>query len=99
MSKQGMTALYERVQSDESFRAQLQEASSPQDKHRIVSEAGFDVERADLDTLRSLAGMTELSDEDLERVAGGGGTLTGVDISVGITASGGAAAFAAALAF
>lgn len=95
MSAQGMTALYERLESDEAFRTRLEEARSPADKHRLVAAEGFDVDSADFSTLRSLAGANELSDEDLERVAGGSGTGTataGAAVSIGSVA---AAAFAA----
>jgi predicted ribosomally synthesized peptide with nif11-like leader len=74
MSAEGATALYERVSSDEGFRGQLEAAKTPEEKRRIVTEAGYDVTPDDLPTIKSLAGMTELSDEDLEKVAGGGNT-------------------------
>jgi predicted ribosomally synthesized peptide with nif11-like leader len=74
MSAAGAAALYERVGSDEEFRGQLEAAETPDDKYRIVSQAGYDVSRDDLPTLRKLAGVNELSDEDMEKVAGGGVT-------------------------
>jgi predicted ribosomally synthesized peptide with nif11-like leader len=85
MSKEGATALYGRISSDEAFSAQLEAAETPDDKRRIVTEAGYDVGRDDLSTVRKLAGMSEISDEDLEKVAGGmgditGGILTGVGV-------------------
>jgi predicted ribosomally synthesized peptide with nif11-like leader len=76
MSAEGATALYERVTSDEEFRARLEAAETPEEKGQVVTEAGFDVSRDDLSTVRSLAGVSELSDEDLEKVAGGGATST-----------------------
>jgi predicted ribosomally synthesized peptide with nif11-like leader len=83
MSAEGATALYERVTSDEEFRTQLQAAGSPEDKRRIVTEAGYDVSTDDLPTIRNLAGATELSDEDLEKVAGGIGDGTAGGIAGG----------------
>jgi predicted ribosomally synthesized peptide with nif11-like leader len=83
MTTQGATALYERVSSDETFSAQLEAAGTPDDKRRIVTEAGYDVSRDDLSTFRKLAGMSELSDEDLEKVAGGSGSLTTVLVGDG----------------
>lgn len=97
MSKQGITALYERAQADDEFIARLEAASSPEEKHRIVSEAGFDVEPDDLDTLRSVAGLSELSDEDLERVAGGNSATNVAEIG-GVAAGPAVAATAAAVA-
>jgi predicted ribosomally synthesized peptide with nif11-like leader len=79
MSAQGATALYERVTSDEQFRAQLEAAATPEEKRRIVTDAGYDMSRDDLSTIRNLAGMNELSDEDLERVAGGIGMETSME--------------------
>jgi predicted ribosomally synthesized peptide with nif11-like leader len=96
MSVQGVTALWERMQSDEQFRRQVEQAATPQEKHQVVVAAGLDVEPGDLSTLRSLAGMHEISDEDLEKVAGGSGTVTGVGVSV--IAGAGAAAAAAVIA-
>jgi predicted ribosomally synthesized peptide with nif11-like leader len=87
MSAEGATALYERVSSDEEFRARLEAADTPDDKRRIVTEAGYDVGRDDLPTVRNLAGMSELSDEDLEKVAGGMGDTTGMIVTtVGVVA-------------
>jgi predicted ribosomally synthesized peptide with nif11-like leader len=79
--------LYERVNSDEEFRAQLEGAETPDDKRRIVTDAGYDVSRDDLNTIRKLAGVSELSDEDLGKVAGGMGDTTGQIIYVGAAAA------------
>jgi predicted ribosomally synthesized peptide with nif11-like leader len=83
MSAQAATALFERVGSDEDFRAELEAAPTPQEKHRIVTEAGYEVTPDDLSVIRNLAGVSELSDEDLEKVAGGVGTDTQVGVAVG----------------
>ena len=91
MSAQAVTALFERVSSDEEFRARLEAAATPEEKHRIVSEAGYEVTRDDVSVIRELAGVQELSDEDLENVAGGGDTV----VIIGAT---GAAIVAAAAA-
>jgi predicted ribosomally synthesized peptide with nif11-like leader len=91
MSAEGVTALYERVNSDEEFRAQLETAETPDDKRRIVTDAGYDVSTDDLPTVKKLAGISELSDEDLEKVAGGSDATT---VAVGIPA---AVAFVAAV--
>jgi predicted ribosomally synthesized peptide with nif11-like leader len=76
MSAEGVTALYERVSSDEEFLARLEAAETPDDKRRVVNEAGYDVTTDDLPTIRKLAGVSELSDEDLEKVAGGSDATT-----------------------
>ena len=93
MSAQAVTALFERVRSDEEFRGRLEAAATPEEKHRIVSEAGYEVTREDVSVIRELAGVRELSDEDLEKVAGGKGTPT----NIGPTGAAGVVAAAAAL--
>jgi predicted ribosomally synthesized peptide with nif11-like leader len=80
MSAEAATALFERVGSDEEFRTKLEAAPTPQEKHRIVTEAGYEVTRDDVSVMRNLAGVSELSDEDLEKVAGGSGTITGIAV-------------------
>jgi predicted ribosomally synthesized peptide with nif11-like leader len=92
MSAEGATALYERVSSDEEFRTQLEAAETPDDKRRMVTEAGYDVSTDDLSTVRNLAGVSDLSDEDLEKVAGG------VSTTDTVIAIGSAIGFAAAVA-
>jgi len=71
MSAEGARGFYERVTSDQRFRARLEAAATPEEKRRIVAEAGYDVSGDDLSTIRNLAGMSELSDEELEGVSGG----------------------------
>jgi predicted ribosomally synthesized peptide with nif11-like leader len=71
MSTEGATALFERVSNDDDFRRRLEEAPTAEDKRRIVTEAGFDVDRDDLATMKSLAGLDELSDDELAQTVGG----------------------------
>jgi predicted ribosomally synthesized peptide with nif11-like leader len=94
MSTNGATALYERFIADEEFRVRLEDAPTNDEKRRIVTEAGYDVSPEDLPTIRNLVGVRELSDEDLEKVAGGGQTLSAVTtvVAVAAVASLGAAA-------
>ena len=72
MSAEGATALYERINSDEQFRAEIEAAETQEERRRIVTEAGYDVSRDDAPTIRNIAGMSELSDEDLDKVSGAG---------------------------
>jgi predicted ribosomally synthesized peptide with nif11-like leader len=83
MSAEGVKALYERINSDEEFRAKMEAAETPDDKRHIVTEAGYEVTSDDLPTIRKLAGVNELSDEDLEKVAGGSDATT---VAVGLPA-------------
>jgi predicted ribosomally synthesized peptide with nif11-like leader len=57
MSAEGAKAFYERVTSDEEFRAQFEAAATPEEKNRIVTEAGYEVNRDDVNTLRKLHGL------------------------------------------
>ena len=69
MSAEGVRSLFERVQQDESLRRQVQAAATPEEKARVAVDAGFDVTADELVP----PPQGELTDEDLEQVAGGGG--------------------------
>jgi predicted ribosomally synthesized peptide with nif11-like leader len=97
MSEQGISALLERVRSDEGFRQRLEAAPTNEAKRQIVQDAGFDVDRSDLAPLRSLTGLQELSDADLEKVAGGAGSATDIATAAVGSATGAAATVAATL--
>jgi predicted ribosomally synthesized peptide with nif11-like leader len=71
VTAEGATGLFERIRADEQFRAQLEAAATPEEKRKIVTDAGYDVDTDDLPTIRKLSGMSELSDKDVEKVAGG----------------------------
>jgi predicted ribosomally synthesized peptide with nif11-like leader len=73
MSTEGANALFERVSNDQEFRRRLEESRTADDKRRIVAEAGFDVNRDDVATMKSLAGLDEMSDEELVQAVGGSG--------------------------
>jgi predicted ribosomally synthesized peptide with nif11-like leader len=87
VSTQGVTALLERVQNDQGFRERLEAAPTAEAKRQIVQDAGFDVGRSDLPALRAQAGLQDMSDEDLERVAGGTGTGTAIGYGVAVAAA------------
>ncbi len=88
----------ERVESDQGFRERLEAAPTNEAKQQIVRDAGFDVQASDLPAIRSLAGIQELSDDDLEKVAGGIGGATSVSVGASVGASVGVPAAAAAAA-
>jgi predicted ribosomally synthesized peptide with nif11-like leader len=77
MSTEGVRALFERVNSDEGFGRRLEEARTPEDKYQLITQAGFDINRQDLEVIKSLTGLEELSDEYLAQVVGGAGAQTG----------------------
>ena len=93
MSEAGVVALLERAESDEDFRTRL-EAASLEERRKIIKDAGFDVDPSDVETFKSLTGVQELSDEDLERIAAGGsitsvagGAAAGTVIAIGTAAA------------
>lgn len=86
MSEQGVRALLERAQADSAFREQLEAAPSTEARRQVIEDAGFDVGPSDLAAFRSLAGVQELSEDDLERVAGAG-SATNVSIGASLGAS------------
>ena len=68
MSEHSVRALLERLESDADLRRSLEEASTPAEKDRILHLAGFDVSYAEIQEQLQTG---ELSDKDLEKVAGG----------------------------
>lgn len=96
MSQEGIKALLARVESDESFRERLLAAGSEEDRQHLLVEAGYEVEPTDLPTFKEIVGFGELSDEELEWVAGGG---IGTQVAIGVgSAVGGAVTGVAAVA-
>jgi predicted ribosomally synthesized peptide with nif11-like leader len=95
VSTEGLRALIDRVESDDSFRERVL-AMSPEEKREAIREAGYEIDRSDLASISSMTGY-ELSDEELDQVAGGGSvTSITVGASVGGTISvAGVAAIAA----
>ena len=68
MSQDQLDALIARLASDPTFASALSAATTAEDAQRVASEHGFDVTPAEL---TALASNGELSDADLESVAGG----------------------------
>ena len=76
MSEEQLSALFAKLEEDAGLREKLQSAANIDAALAIAKEAGFDVSKADfeakaeeLQTLKLLA-KKDLSDEDLESVAG-----------------------------
>ena len=77
MSEEQLAALLAKLKEDAGLQEKLQGAADLDAAVSLVKEAGFDVSRADW--LKYQAQKTlELSDEELERVAGGDGGTGGV---------------------
>lgn len=89
MSSDLATAFVERLQSDVMFQSRLAAEDSPAERLAFAREEGFDLSSEDVDAIKSALGIEELSDDDLEKVAGGFGSATTGSVipSGGITAS------------
>ena len=74
MSEEQLTALLAKIKEDAGLQEKLKGAADLDAAIALVKEAGFDVSKADW--LKYQAKQTiELSDEELEGVSGGGGTI------------------------
>jgi predicted ribosomally synthesized peptide with nif11-like leader len=80
MSTESVKSLVEQVNSDEDFRRRLKDARTAEDKYQLVVQAGFVINRQDLEVFKSLTGLEELSDEYLAQVVGGAGTQAGAPL-------------------
>jgi predicted ribosomally synthesized peptide with nif11-like leader len=80
MSQEAVQAFVERVNDDETFRDGLIAADGNDARLQIAQEAGFDITAEDFEQLRAQHAQ-ELSEEDLQMIAGGrGGTGTAASI-------------------
>lgn len=80
MSQEAVQAFVERVNDDEAFRDELVAAGDNDARLRIARAAGFDLTADDFTRLRAQH-MEELSEEDLQLIAGGkGGSTTAASI-------------------
>jgi len=78
MSEQQITALLAKIKDDAGLREKLQGAADPDAAVAFAKEGGFDVSKAEW--LRYQATQTsELSDAELEGVAGGAPNYSGID--------------------
>jgi predicted ribosomally synthesized peptide with nif11-like leader len=93
VSSEAAAAFAERLKTDESFQTTLAAAPDPAARLAIAREEGFDLGRDDVAAVKKALAIGELSDEDLERVAGGIGTTTSVATSAVTVSVGAAAAF------
>ena len=83
MSEEQLSALLAKLKEDTELQEKLKGAADLDAAVVIAKEAGFDVSKADW--LRYQANQTlELSDEQLEGVAGGGRTVSGVVLNLTI---------------
>ena len=71
MSEEQLKAFVEKVKADTSLREKLKAAASPEAAMEIAKAAGFAITSEDIQSMQSEP--VELSDEELEGAAGGGG--------------------------
>ena len=77
MSQESALALAARLKQDEEYRRQVEGAPDEASRKQLFVDGGFEIEDDDAGTLAEALGIGELSDEQLEGVAGGRGTPTG----------------------
>ena len=82
MSEDQLKAFLERVKADTSLQEKLKAAASPEAAMDIAKAAGFSITSEDIQSMQSTT--VELSDEELEGAAGGGG-WTGNSVCVFVT--------------
>lgn len=71
MSAEEVDELLEEVRSNRSVREEFSEAETPEEVVEIARDHGYDVTLGDYETFRDSHENNELSDEELENVAGG----------------------------
>ena len=72
MSEEQLKAFLDKVKSDISLQEKLKAAASPEAAIEIAKAAGFAITAEDIQSMQSES--LELSDEELDGAAGGGGT-------------------------
>ena len=80
MSEEQLKAFLEKVQGDTSLQEKLKAAADANAVAAIAKEAGFSISADDL-TTKAQSKLSELSDKELEGVAGGIGTFVAGDCS------------------
>ncbi|HXH98066.1 MAG TPA: Nif11-like leader peptide family RiPP precursor [Gaiellaceae bacterium] len=83
MGSDAVVAFAERMKGDEALQKRLADAPDREARLAIVREEGFDLTHDDAAAVKRVLNIEELSDEDLDRVAGGVETSTSVLYSAG----------------
>ena len=97
MTEEAIKSFVEKLSTDETFANKLASAATPEERLKIANDAGFAVSASDLSAIKAAINIEELSDEDLEKVAGGIGATAGAAVATGYaTATATAVAVAAA---
>lgn len=94
MSVESAKACLEKLRADADFAAKLEKAGDDAGRVKIIEDAGFDFTKEDFKEAAAEMAPEELSDKDLEAVAGGSsGTWVSMGTSTGVAAGTAAAAF------
>jgi predicted ribosomally synthesized peptide with nif11-like leader len=78
MTEEAIKSFVEKLSTDEEFANKLASAPTPEERLKIANDAGFAISASDVDGIKAALNIEELSDEDLEKVAGGMGSATNV---------------------
>ena len=70
MTEEAIKSFVEKLSTDETFANKLASAATPEERLKIANDAGFAVSASDLSAIKAALSVEELSDEDLEKVAG-----------------------------
>ena len=87
MTEEAIKSFVEKLSTDEEFANKLASAPTPEERLKIANDAGFAISASDVDGIKAALNIEELSDEDLEKVAGGMMGRTSAIISGTVTAS------------
>jgi predicted ribosomally synthesized peptide with nif11-like leader len=71
MSEQSAVALAERIKNDPAFCDVLAAAPDRAARGTIVADAGYEIDIADVLTLKAALAVDGVSDEELDRISGG----------------------------
>jgi len=69
MSVESAKNFLKKLTSDEEFKKSIENAASDEDRQKVVKDAGFEFTKAEIKEV--VGSNSELSDADLEKVAGG----------------------------
>jgi predicted ribosomally synthesized peptide with nif11-like leader len=80
MSAEGTRGLVERLNANAAFRARFDAAATAQERHKLATDAGYDVTQDELSELTP-SGVRQLADEELADVSGGDMQVGGYEIT------------------
>jgi predicted ribosomally synthesized peptide with nif11-like leader len=93
MTEEAIKSFVEKLSTDEEFANKLASAPTPEERLKMANDAGFAISASDADGIKAALNVEDLSDEDLEKVAGGAGGTTAIITSVAGSVGAVAAAF------